>query len=215
MGEPASYLGMLDDADRTALLETGARRNWSTGATVLFEGDASDHVLVVLRGRVKVVSTSREGQELILALRGEGDLLGELAALHSGSGSRSASVIAAVPVTGVVVSNAEFLRFLHTRPAACVALARMLAARLARTERRRADVSLLDVRNRVRRVLLDLVADQGPDLLLSQQDLASMAASTRESVGRVLADLRADGVVVTRRGHITVADPVALEERLS
>ena len=66
------------------LVSRGARRNFRRGGYLLTEGEISDHVAVVLAGRAKVSSVTHDGREVVLAVRGPGDLLGELSALDGG-----------------------------------------------------------------------------------------------------------------------------------
>src|SRR5688500_20029836 len=79
--EPGSLLASLDPGAARTLHALGTRRHLRKGATLFVEGDASDRVFVLLRGRGKIFTTDREGREAVLAIRGAGDLLGELSAI--------------------------------------------------------------------------------------------------------------------------------------
>ncbi len=69
----------------------------------------------------------------------------------------------------------------------------------------------LPVETRVRDRLARLVSTVGGEppitLLLTQEDLASLAGTTRPTVNRILRELVADGIVRLGRGRIVVIDP--------
>jgi CRP-like cAMP-binding protein len=64
--------------------------------------------------------------------------------------------------------------------------------------------SRLTARARVRRALADLAVNVGPELDLTQAEIARAAGTTRETASRELARLERAGVVTQSRGHITV-----------
>ena len=75
---PESFLAALA-ADEAAELEAaGRRRRYAAGVTLVHEGDEAGPVIVLLGGRVKVSTLSAAGREAIVAVRGPGDLVGEL-----------------------------------------------------------------------------------------------------------------------------------------
>src|SRR5262245_15258432 len=76
-----SFLAGLPDADRDELLRDARHMRLPAGATLLFEGDLSDRVVVVLVGTVRVFVTAANGREVLLTLAGPGEILGEMSAL--------------------------------------------------------------------------------------------------------------------------------------
>ena len=79
--EPDEFMARLAQADRAALTARGRRRQWPAGASLYLEGENCTTVLIVVSGRVKVFSLTAEGEEILLAVRGPGALLGELSAV--------------------------------------------------------------------------------------------------------------------------------------
>jgi CRP/FNR family cyclic AMP-dependent transcriptional regulator len=192
----------------------GVVRRYRRGAFLALEGDRSDHVILVRTGRVKIVNTSTDGRDLLLAVRGTGELVGELNALAGSDAPRAASVIALDDVIAQTIQAADFLRFVERNPAVSFALLRQLASRLREATSRQAEAAGYDVLHRVARVLVDegerngrqvdggLVVGDG----LSQHDLAGLVAASTKSVGRALAVLRGRGLVSTGRRSIVVSD---------
>ena len=77
----AGFVSALTDDERTELQRRARSRRFKSGAVVFHEGTASDGVIVIVRGRVKVSTVTAAGKEVLLAVRGPGDLLGELSAI--------------------------------------------------------------------------------------------------------------------------------------
>ncbi len=219
---PQSFLGHLQRDDLADLLALGAERRFTPGAFLLLEGDPSNHVLLVLQGQVKVYRVAPDGSRLLLAIRGPGDVLGELAALGGDDGGhpRVATVEALEPTRARVISAATFLDFLGHRPQACLALARNVRARLAEAERMRAETVVHDATTRVARCLADLAVRHGvrsePDgplvLRISQEELAGWVGASRESVARAMRSLRNRKFILTRYRQIMVIDLDGLNE---
>jgi CRP-like cAMP-binding protein len=195
----------------------GTRRHYSRGDALFSEGDLSDRALVVERGWVKVASTNARGDEAVLALRGPGQVIGELSILDGEP--RSASALALEDVEVSVVPANDLKRALDADPALARELLHELAARLRDADRMRLEFATLDTLARVSRRILELSerfgrqsADGGVEvaLPLSQEELANWCAASRESTAKALRTLRDIGAVTTGRRIVTVQDREAL-----
>lgn len=208
------FAGGLSDGEREALQHVGVVRRHRRGSYLMLEGDRGDHALLILGGRVKIVTTTSDGRESLMAVRGEGELVGELNALAGGDAPRSASVCALDDVVVRSLPAAEFLRFLEAHPSACFRLMRQLATRLRESTTQHAGAAGYDMLHRVARALVDQAgrvdSPSGGDIDvgqgLSQRDLAGLVAGSPKSVSRALTSLRALGLVSTSRRSIVVHD---------
>lgn len=211
---PESFLGELEPGDLAALLGLGTERRFAAGGLLLLEGDPSNHVLLVLGGQAKVYRVAPDGTRLLLAIRGPGDVLGELAALGGSDAARGATVEALEPTVARVLSAPTFLDYLGRRPQACLALARNVRSRLADAERMRVETVVHDATTRVARCLVDLAVRHGVQidppgsllLRISQEELAGWVGASRESVARAMRSLRNRQLVQTRYRQIHIVD---------
>ena len=119
------------------MLALGAQRLYEPGAVVLREGERGPHVLVLVKGYVKVTATSPEGYLSLLAIRTAGDLVGELASMDGEP--RIATVTAAGRVRARVVSQREFHQCLTHYPDVALAVSSSVGAKLRWATRRRID----------------------------------------------------------------------------
>jgi CRP/FNR family transcriptional regulator, cyclic AMP receptor protein len=217
--EPTEFVARLDPVDREELMARGRRRRWPAGASLFLEGERSATVLVITSGRVKVFSLTAHGEEIVLAVRGPGALLGELSAIDGAP--RGASVAALEPVEAVVVPVAAFIDFLRSHAAAAVVLLQLVTGRLRDSDRKRVEFAAYDIAARVARRLLELAERFGePDehgvritVALSQDELAGWVGASREAVAKALRVLRDRGLVTTGRRTMTVLDLAGLRRR--
>jgi CRP/FNR family transcriptional regulator, cyclic AMP receptor protein len=209
------FVDLINDADAKALRLTGRQVRFPRGTLLVHEGQVSNHVLLVEGGLVKV-SAMTQGRETLLAVRGPGDLLGELSFFDSGP--RSATLTAIEPVTARIFPASEFRAFLEKRPRVAIALLGLLARRLRDADRKRAEFAALDTVGRVSARLIELAERFGEptergiriSLPLSQEELAAWTGSSREATVKALGTLRRAGWLKTERRAFTVLDQEAL-----
>ncbi len=200
----------------------GGRRQRLRPGTILFtEGDASNRVVLLLSGRVKVSSFTEDGQETVLGFRGAGDVLGELSAIDGEE--HLATVTVAEEGEALVVPAARFLASLEEEPGLALVLLRSIVGRLRDSDRKRAEFVALDVVGRVARRLAELAEAYGEPieggtrigLALSQRELAGWVGASREAVNKALAQLEARGLIAAERKHLVVVDLDGLRRRAS
>ncbi|MCY7344571.1 MAG: Crp/Fnr family transcriptional regulator [Pseudonocardia sp.] len=217
--EPDEFMGRLDPLDRAALAGRGRQRRWPAGASLFLEGERCATVVVVTSGRVKVFSLTEQGEEVVLAVRGPGALLGELSAVDGAP--RGASVAALEPVSAIVVPIEGFVEFLRLHTGAAMVLLRLITSRLRDADRKRVEFGTYDIAARVARRLVELADRFGePDgagvritVALSQDELAGWVGASREAVAKALRVLRDRGYVTTGRRTTTVLDLDGLRRR--
>jgi len=123
----ALFWALLGGREQAVLATLGRPHRSAAGATLCLEGEPSTHVFILLSGWVKIVSVSGDGREMLLALRGPGDIIGEIAGEITGY--RTATVRAAGTLQSLIVAADRFERFLDQHPAAAHAYRRAMAER--------------------------------------------------------------------------------------
>lgn len=211
-----SFLAALDETQRLELMKLGADGEYPRGHTILRQGDSSEVVLLLLRGVVKIFLISSEGDEILLALRSRGDVIGELAFITGEP--RSARVVAATDVVAHVVKSADFRAYLGRRSAVRDQLAATVIHKLHRANDRRAEFRFYTTAGRLALALSDAAEAVGSRVdgglalgpEVTQADLAALATVSRSGVEKALRQWQAAGLVVRRRKVLIVTDPQAL-----
>ena len=208
-------LSSLDDEDRRALLTTCRRRRFARGEVIFHEGDPADSVHLLASGTVAVRITTPLGDVVTLDVLAPGEAFGEQALLAEGS-IRSATTTAIETAETMSLFRSSFERLLADHPSALRLLIAALDARLRATSRNLVDMRYMPVESRVFRNLGRLTAIYGPHraIPLTQEDLASLAGTTRQSLNKVLRQAQADGLVTLARGRIVVNDPEEVARRV-
>lgn len=204
------------------MVRQGTQRRFRARSVMLRQGDPGTHLLALTQGLAKVVSRDRDGGVTLLAFRGPGDLLGEVAVFDSST--RIADVIALSPCSAVVLDAARFRTFIEER-GLVMELMRQAMARLRESDLLRAELLTLPLVVRLARTLVRLIELAGsapgrpgvpvvvslgaaPRRLagLTQVELAQAIGVTRNAVAGGLGQLRASGAVETARREIVIRD---------
>jgi CRP-like cAMP-binding protein len=204
-----------EDRLGTALRDGGQLRRFQRGQALFTEGDRAERVFLIERGSVLISCSTGAGREIVLGLRGPGDVVGELSTLDGEP--RSATALALDPVEATVASGSVLARALENVDAANE-LIRLLATRLRDADRKRLEFAALDTLGRVAWRLLELGERFGQDaddgvtieLPLSQEQLASWCGASSESTVKALAALRSLGCIGTARRQVVIRDVDAL-----
>jgi CRP-like cAMP-binding protein len=210
-------LAGLSDDDRRAVLSRLVRRSFRKGETLFHEGDPGDSLHLIEKGRVAVRPSTPMGEVVTLAILGPGESFGEQALL-SPDARRTASIVALEAVETRVLHRRDVEELRSTQPSIDRFLVEVLASQVRRLSQRVLEAMYYPADRRVLRRLADLAAlyDEGrsPTVIgLRQDDLATMAGTTRSTTNRVLQQLVEAGVITVGRGRIEVRDVPALRQR--
>ena len=208
----------LGDRELESLAQLTFTRSFRTGEVVIRTGEPGDVLFIIRQGSVKVSLIRPNGKEVILTFLGEGEVFGELALLDNRP--RSATVIGVEHGEFLLVKRPDFRRQMSREPQIAVALLEELASRLRKTDVQMGHLSLLDAYNRVLKTILRLALERGVETddgiliqqLPSQEQVAHMAGTSRETVNRVLKQLEEEGDIICRGRQTLVLRDHSQEE---
>jgi len=192
-------LDVLRDLQRRMMV-----KRWYGGALIAGQYEPCDMLFVLVSGRAREVLFGENGREMTLSCMRPGDYFGEMALLDGKP--HPAHVVAEEDVTFLTLRREAFERHLKTHPATALRLLEALAGKLRRSTEMVESLALHDVTSRLTRTLVNLAQDQGEafgDGLLirkrpTQQELANMVGTCRETVSRTLSSMARKGLVATR-----------------
>lgn len=221
-GEPTpvkSFLAGLDPPAARDLRARAVARTFARGTALFHQNQVSDRAIVLLNGYVKLSSISDDGREVVLAIRGPGDLIGELGAIDGQP--RSATAVTLEEVTVLALSVVSFQAFLAAHPHVALRVISMLSSRLREADRKLVEFTSRDSLSRVAARVFELSERFGQrldgkvriDLPISQEELAGWTGCSRDSVVKALQAMRGLGWIDTGRKQITVHDLEALRRQ--
>jgi CRP-like cAMP-binding protein len=178
---------------------------------VLLEGEPATNLYFVASGAVKVFKTSVEGKEQILSIVRPGESFNDVAIFDGGPNSASARTMGPVLLYGIKRNDMEAI--LRDHPQIALNVIRVLARRVRDLVSLVEDLSFRHVISRVAKILFEHVGGEtGRGPRLTQQEMAAMAGTAREVVGRSLKALEEEGVIKLDRHRILITDKEALQK---
>jgi len=204
----------LSDAE---LAEMGARTLMTTAhrrENLYLPGEPGDQVYLRKSGRVKLVKPLDGGKEITLAILEPGEIFGEVEALEGCLRDTRAEVLEDASIC--IIGRDYFEDLLSQRPKLSIRLTKLIGLRFRRLESRVQDLLYRDVPTRLAGLILELAQPKsdGPNTIgfrLTHRELASLIASTRETVSLTLGQFRDQGLIGLDHKHITVTNLQALK----
>lgn len=201
--------GLLPVSEWAGLVQSGIRHTYLRGDHLIRQGDEGQWILLLVSGRAKVVFAAADGSEVLLAVRGPGDILGEFALRDAGP--RSASVLAIEPCIAYLLAAAAFRGFVR-RHASEPRLDRYIGAKLRESTEHSWRLSTQRPETQLAGLMLAVSAAAGPDhpdpysVPMTQEELARGLGLSRSSVTAVLAGWKQRGLILVGRSVLRIAD---------
>lgn len=186
---------------------------------VFSEGEPGDTLYIITAGKVKIGRKSVDGRDSLITLMGPSDMFGELAIFDPGP--RTSTVTALTEVKAVTMSRGVLRSWIADRPEIAEQLLRVLARRLRRTNDNLSDLIFTDVPGRVAKQLLYLAQRFGSrdgtalrvDHELTQEEIAQLVGSSRETVNKALSDFAQRGWIRVQGRSILIDNAERLAKR--
>jgi CRP-like cAMP-binding protein len=212
-----SVIGPLPDTVLSELIVRARTAKFAKGAAVYRRGDASDSLLIIVSGRIKIFNVATNAREIVLNVLGPGDLVGELGALDGQP--RSADAAALEACEGLLFLRRDILPALESHPKAMLQVVVALSKKLRQLSAM-AEAGLLQMASKAASGLLVLANQHGRpvdggmliDVRLSQRDLGNYIGLSRENTSRELGRLKDEGLIRIDGALITILDMNALRE---
>ncbi len=213
-----SRVSFLKDADPALLqivAERCTRKTYKAGKVLFKEGAEGSGLGIVMEGQISIDRFLGNGKVLHLAVRGPGDVIGEMSVLDGLPRSATAT---AVKDAVVLTLRREDFNFCFRRSMDLMMhVMTSLSKRLREVSDLMAGLNLKNVDQRLASQLLKMV-EEGDEadyirLDVPQHELAHRCWCTREHINRALGRLRKDGVLKRVKGQLYQVDVEALEDK--
>ena len=209
-----SYFSGLKSTELDSISKLIFEKCYDQGEMILFEGETTEVLYFVASGIVKLFKTSSDGKEQILKILRPGESFNDVPMFSAGLNPASAQTIGAVLLYGITKSDLETI--IYSQPQIALNATRVMADKLRHMLALVEDLSFRQVIGRVAKILLEHAGDKrGTEPRITQQDMAAMAGTVREVVGRSLKTLEEEGIVKLDRHRIMITDEAALKNRVN
>jgi len=201
-------LSPLTPDERRQLLALARRRRFGKGEVVVHRDDPAETLHLVQSGCLAVRVLTPLGDVATLALVGPGEAVGEMGLIRR-ERMRTATIQAVAPTETYAIDRSAFDRLRRDHPAVDALLVQILADRVAGLTDRLMDALYTPAPRRVAS-LIERLTDTyrepsgAATIPLTQDELASLAGTSRLTVSRVLGGMRRRGQVEVSRGRLVV-----------
>jgi len=213
------FSGLSHD-NLTRVAELLCSQTVPAGRHIMHSEQPGEMVYVLQSGTLKIHAEQPDGRDVVLALLGPGQTVGEMSIIDREG--RSATVSTLEECHLLSMGRVAFLDCVTTMPALSMNLMRILSSRLRLANATIQALAALDTRGRVARQILALADEYGRHmddgihipLSLTQSDLADIVGASRVRVNQVLMEYRQQGTIsVDGAHHVTIHDRDALARR--
>jgi len=218
LGELTLFAG-LSDADMQAIGHATTMTHCVRGQQILAPDDPPDRIHIIKKGRVRVYRSTPDGKQLTLDIHEKGTILGDMGLLGQ---DRLSEAYAEAIDDGVIctITPDELRKLIERYPVIGINIIGHLSRRLQDAERELEVMAYQRLDQRLAHKLLDLAQRFGVSTSrgiliqarLTQQELAEMVGTTRETLAHTLADLRRRGLLDTNRHQVIIRDAERLAE---
>jgi CRP-like cAMP-binding protein len=205
------YFSALGIAELESIKKLVFEKTVDRAEMVLLEGESAENLYFVASGVVKVFKTSAEGKEQILSIVRPGESFNDVPIFDGGPNPASAQAMGPVLLYGIKKNDMEAI--LRDHPHIALNIIKVLARRVRHLVSLVEDLSFKHVIGRVAKILFEHVGgEMGRGPRLTQQEMAAMAGTAREVVGRSLKALEEEGAIKLDRHRIIITDKEALQK---
>jgi len=205
------YFSGLSSAELESIRKLVFEKTVDRAEMVLLEGESAENLYFVASGAVKVFKTSAEGKEQILSIVRPGESFNDVPVFDGGPNPASARAMGPVLLYGI--KRQDMKTILRDHPQIALNVIKVLARRVRHLVSLVEDLSFKHVISRVAKILLEHIGgEMGRGPRLTQQEMAAMAGTAREVVGRSLKALEEEGAIKLDRHRIIITDKEALQK---
>jgi len=187
---------------------------------IYFADEPSNSIFLLKEGQVKLSRVSEDGREAIIAILKPGEIFGELAI--TGETNREDSAIAMDEAVICTISKENFEMLLMDNPKLNLKIIKIIGLKLQKVERGLENMIFKDSYSRINYFLVNYAKDYGKKIgdeifiksSLTHQDIASLTATSRQTVTTAMNKLKDKKIIDFTRNRIIIRDLNKLQKSI-
>ncbi|WEV72192.1 Crp/Fnr family transcriptional regulator [Bifidobacterium sp. ESL0790] len=212
----------VSPADAEELLPHMKHAQFDKNDYIFREGSTDQRMYILERGRVKLIREASDNRVQLLSIHTRGEFLGEIPVFDPTGGPRTASAVAMRNGTQVGwIEHDTLFAWLNKHPRVAVDMLQVMANRMRANNEQISDLVFMDVPARLAKTLLDLATRFGEPVEagvkvphdLTQEEMAQLVGSSRETVNKALMDFANRGWIARDGRAIIIYQPGMLIRR--
>jgi len=201
----------LDDAEMDAMAQAAPMKTYTAGELVYTPHQPLETLFILKKGRIRIFRVSPDGRALTTAIIEPGTIFGEMVIVGQQMHDSFAEALDDVVVC--VMTKADVRRLLLGDPRISARISETLGRRIGELEQKFSDAVFKSVPERIAGALVTLAAatsgrplGRGVQVKLTHEQLAALAATSRETTTKILGEFADQGLITLGRGRITILD---------
>ncbi|MDQ3663631.1 MAG: Crp/Fnr family transcriptional regulator [Actinomycetota bacterium] len=199
----------LDDAEMDTLSQAAPMKTYAAGALVYTPHQPLEALFILKKGRIRIFRVSPDGRALTTAIIEPGTIFGEMVIVGLQMHDSFAEALDDIVVC--VMTKADVRRLLLGDPRISARISETLGRRLGELEQKLSDAVFKSVPERIAGALVTLASassgrplGRGVQVKLTHEQLAALAATSRETTTKILGEFSDQGLITLGRGRITI-----------
>lgn len=199
----------LSDTEMDAMAQAAPMRTYTTGALVYTPHQPLETLFILKKGRIRIFRVSPDGRALTTAIIDPGTIFGEMVIVGQQMHDNFAEALDDVVVC--VMTKTDVRRLLLGDPRISARISETLGRRIGELEQKFSDAVFKSVPERIAGALVTLSSatsgrplGRGVQVRLTHEQLAALAATSRETTTKILGELADQGLITLGRGRITI-----------
>lgn len=211
----------LTDQELTKIVQISIFRTWKKGSHIFMQGEPMENVYFAINGKVKIYKSDMNGKEQIVAILKKGDMFPHVGFFRKGNYPAYSEVLEHAAIIAIPIHSFEKIILDNTE--LCIKIFHVLAEKIIDLQERLEEQILNKTNEQIIKLLIRLAKSHGMEqsngfFLLkgefTNQDLASMIGTTRETVNRTLTKLRSETLIEVNTDGTMLFQPEKLLEKL-
>ncbi|MTI49353.1 Crp/Fnr family transcriptional regulator [Sporosalibacterium faouarense] len=197
-----------------------SERFYKKSKIIITEGNKGDSIFIIKSGKVKIFKTSLDGREIILDIKAEGSVFGEVVLFNN---IDYPATVEAIEDTYVyILKNIDIENLLKDNSNIALEMIKILNKRLTQAQKKLKNIALNDTYVRAAQLILTLSDKYGKkidgglviELSLTREELANLVGTSRETISRALSQFSKENAIEIKGRKIVVTDKEKLKEWL-
>lgn len=202
----------LEDREVEAIEKIVKERSYKKNSIIISEGNLGESLFIIKTGKVKIYKTDVSGREVILDIKAEGKIFGEVTLFNDIEYPATVKTIEDSVI--LIIESKELERLIEKSPSLSLEIIKVLSKRLLKAQQKLKELVMDDVYMRTARELLNLRAKYGKEkdneteieLNLTREEIANLIGTSRETVSRVLSRFAKEGAIAVSGRKISIVD---------
>lgn len=210
----------LDEEELSKISHLLLRRTFAERTGLFLQGDSLQTVFFIISGKVKIYRNDEAGREQVVTVLQTGDMFPHVGFFSTGTYPAHAVMIESGEM--LTLSTARFRQLIESTPTLCLKLLAVIEHKYMELQSRLAEMVMHDTHGRLVRMLTRLAQMHGEpregrvrlNISITNQELANMIGTSRETVNRMLNQLKREGAVEMGGDQHLMLDVGKLEQLL-